>query len=644
MRLAAALLLLTLAFPCAAQDAWLDHLVPLPQEIALTGAQAVPRGSVRIIPPDTAAPPIASALSELRDAVGESPRSHRATIRLLLGGARANSLRALPNSEQAYRIETPVPGRELRIIALEPPGLYYGALTLAQLIRARSTGADVTLPELTMTDWPAIGDRGLWGSDSHLEIPWMAHRKLNLIQQISWLNVTPDGRGEARLKDEREPMVELAPDLAMRPVPAILHLEQLSGKGLFETYPQLRAQGGQEGAICYSQPEFSRVLADWIVALGSLRGVETVEVWMAENLHGEGGCRCPQCSQHDRSVLEARTILAAWRQARERLPRIGLRVMTSEETERSNEAVLAELPPEVEVDYYHSLHTYTTMHRAMIPPAFAQAAQDRWVGVVPSFVAAVRPVQPFTGAQFIHARVTEFASKGLSGVMGYATPRVGLARFNVEAAAEWSWNPDGRNTREFARSWAVREGLARPELFADWAEVLGPVAWTVYGSEWPVGMRRGQPGQVMELLRAGKLPPLGEVLWGIYPAPWGEVHSEEEMTALVGDSSAALHLALQLGDPRFIEETRVVQGYAQSLAALHALKLLAPDGGAFVPGDRSRAAEQFVAYEAGLRQAAHALPRWERAVTGRPPEFTADSVALLDELIAAIRPAVEAML
>ncbi len=644
MRSVTALLLLTLALPCAAQDAWLDHLVPLPQEIAVTGAQAVPRGSVRIIPPASEAPPIASALAELRSAVGESPRSHRTTIRLLLGGARASSLRDLPNSEQAYRIETPVPGRELRVIALEPPGLYYGALTLAQLIRARSTASEVTLPELTVTDWPAIGNRGLWGSDSHLEIPWMARRKLNLVQQISWLNVTPDGRGEARLKDEREPMVEVGPELAMRPVPAILHLEQLSGKGLFEAYPQLRAQGGQEGAICYSQPEFVSVLADWIVALGSLRGVETVEVWMAENLHGEGGCRCPRCSQHDRSVLEARTILAAWQRARERLPRIGLRMMTSEETERSNEAVLAELPLEVEVDYYHSLHTYNTMHRAMLPPAFAAEAQERWVGVVPTCVAAVRPVPPCTGAQFIHARMSEFASKGLSGVMGYATPRVGFARFNVEAAAEWSWTPEGRTARDFARSWAVREGLARPELFADWAELHAPVAWTVYGSEWPVGMRRGQPGQVMELLQAGKMPPLGEVLWGIYPAPWGEIHSEEELAALVGDSAAALDLARQLGDQRFIEETRVVQGYAQSLAALHALKQLAPDGGAFALEDRSHAAEQFVAYEAGLRQAAHALPRWERAVTGRPPEFTADSVALLDELIAAVRPAVGATL
>lgn len=642
MRHLTALLALTLALPCAAElpaeqtRAWLDHIVPMPQQIDLTAAHIVPRGSVRIIPADSDAGPAHSAAVELRRAVGESSRPAHATLRLLLGGARARDLRRLPSPEQAYRIESHASGREIRVIAPQPAGLYYGALTLAQLIDARSTDSDVTIPELTVIDWPDIGERGLWGSDSHLEIPWMARRKLNLVQQISWLHVTEDGRGEARLKDGREPMVTVGPDLAVHPVPAVLHLDQLGGKGLFEAYPRLRAQDGAENAICYSRPEFPPVLADWLVDLGSLPGVRTVEVWMAENLHGEGGCECPECSKEERSVLEARAIIAAWRLARERLPDLKLRVMTSEETAGSNDEVLAVLPPHVGINYYHSLFTYTAMRRLMIPALFAEAATDRWVGVVPSFVGAIRPLQPFTGPQFIHARMSEFASKGLSGVMGYATPRVRFARFNIEAAAEWSWNADGRSPRDFARSWAVRRRIPNPKVFADWTETLGPVAWDIYGSDWPAGMRRGQPGPVSELLLEGRLPPLGEIKWGVYPAPWGEITSPEELAAHVADAREALTLAQKIGDRRFVQETRVVQGYVESLAALHALRTLAPEG-TLTPADRDEAAAQFRAYIAALQESAEALPRWERAVTGQPPEYTDDSVDLLGTLIDAMR-------
>lgn len=614
--------------------AWLHHVVPLPHEVELTGKVVLPAGAVRVTPPADASEITQSAVGELQRAVGEPISAPRATIRLILGGARARGLADLPSPEQAYRIVSRAAGRELLVIALEPPGLYYGALTLAQLIDGRSTTDSITLPVLDMTDWPDMPDRGLWGSDNFAEVEWMARRKLNLIEQISWLHVTPEGRGEAALKPGREPMVELAPKLAMRPAPVILHLEQLSGKGLFEAYPQLRAQGGQEGAICYSQPEFIGVLADWMVELGSLPGVRTIDVWMAENLHGQGGCQCERCRREDRSALEARTIVTAWRKARERLPELGLRVMTSEETERSNALVIAELPPEVGLSYYHSLLTYTLIDRPMIPPLITEEARRRWVGVVP--LLSVGPAQPFTGVQFSHARMTEFVSKGISGLIGYATPRVKYARINVEAAAEWTWNADGRTPREFALSWAVRAGLRQPELFAEWAETLGPVAWDVYGSEWPLGMRRGTPGPVSELLRKGELPELGEVLWGVYPAPWGDIHSPEQLADDLQAAMRALDLAAELGEPQFLYETQVVHGYIESLAALYALKLFAPDG-IIAPENRTAAAEQFRCYTTALQRSAEALPQWARMVD--PVEgvgLAEGEVALLEELITAM--------
>lgn len=44
--------------------------------------------------------------------------------------------------------------------------------------------------------------------------------------------------------------------------------------------------------------------------------------------------------------------------------------------------------------------------------------------------------------------------------------------------------------REFACAYAVRNRYPDPDKFAEWCEVLGPVSWDVYGSEFPSGEAR----------------------------------------------------------------------------------------------------------------------------------------------------------
>lgn len=277
----------------------------------------------------------------------------------------------------------------------------------------------------------------MWGSDSFLWLEWMAERKMNVDEQISALSVDPQTkRGHAAPKPGYEALVTVGPRHAVQPVPVVLHLEQLSGKGVLEAYPSLRAQGGQEGAICYSQPEFVGVLADWIVDLRHLPGVKDVDVWLAENLHGQGGCRCAECRKVDRSVLELRTVLAAWRLAKQKVGDVGLRVLASEETYPSHALMFRELPPDVKLWYYHSLFTYNTGETPMITGEVEKLARGgHWVGVCPNLNANVGRANPFTGAPFIHYRMNEFVRKNIKGLIGYATPRVRYARFNVEAAA-----------------------------------------------------------------------------------------------------------------------------------------------------------------------------------------------------------------
>jgi hypothetical protein len=599
---------------------WLDHLTPLPREVDIAGKLALPRGDIALAGRTNGSPRLEQAALELRELVGApAPGASAAfTIHFQIGGPEADALNSLKNAGQAYRIGPADGGRGLRLVALSERGLYHGAKTLQQLLRARSTASRIELPLVTVRDWPEMETRGLWGSDSFDWLPLLANWKLNYQENIARLTVDrATKRGRANVKPGTEQLLTLGPRLGIEHAPVVLHLEQLEGTGLFEVYPELRGKnGGKPGVICYSQPAFVPVLADWIAELGSLPGVEHVDVWFTENLNNKGGCKCDSCRGQNWALAEARAVIAAWRQAQQRVPNLRLRVLTSEATYDSNAAIFDEIPPEVGIWYYHSLLTYTARSKPMIDGPVLKAAQaGRWIGVCPSLVAHVGWAEPFTCPQFVHARMSEFTSKGLRGMIGYATPRTMIARFNIEAAAEWLWNPTGRTPREFARAWAVRQKIAQPDTFAEWADTLGPAEWAIYGSEWPAGEKRKSQGTVAALLARGALPELGSFKWGVFGSPWGDIRTPEELRRHAAAAARAVTLARRMGLPEFVQESLVVQGYADALCALWELKqLVTPQG--LPPEKRAAAKTHFAAYDRALQQAATALPAWERAVPG----------------------------
>jgi len=626
--------------------AWIRQTVPLPKQIEIKSKVILPAADIRVVGPVGAGAVGEQAADELRQRISARPPTGRtppATFSLLLqvGGPEAAELKGFKNAEQACRIIPDQAGTSLRLVALTPRGLYYAAKTLQQLLKVDPDGK-IQIPLARVTDWPDLEKRGLWGSDCYAHLRWLGNRKMNIVEQISDLGVDAQGKPYARLKRGREPMVEEGPRYGIEPVPVVLHLEQVSGKGVFRAYPQLKAQGGQEGAICYSKPEFVGILAEWIAQLGGLPGVSEVDVWLAENMHQKGGCQCAQCAKEDRSILEVRTVVAAWKKAREKLPKLTIFVLTSEETEKSNPRILQELPPEVKLWYYHSLFTYNSSESPMLRKYLVDAAQGgRWIGVCPNVTAFVNFAHPFTGAAFIHYRLNEFVDKGMSGLIAYATPRVSYSLFNVEAAAEWAWNAKGRTPREFALSWAVRRGMEDPGKFADWSETLGPVAWDVYGSEWPSGEMRNTPAPVVERLRGGNLGALGTNLWGIYRSPWGDIKTVEQLNTDVAQADRAMKLARELGDQAIIQESLVVQGYIRSLKALYELREIIQPTGQVPPSRREDAKRYFTMYADGLKQAAAALPRWEatvrkqggeRGLTGKPVEVIRKAVDQMAKL------------
>jgi hypothetical protein len=600
---------------------WLQHLTPLPREISLPAKLTLNRNDIAVIGNTNASPVIDQAVAEMTSLLGFNPppaKKPSFTITFQLGGPEADALKALKNSAQAYRIAPETNGRGLRLVALSDRGLYYAGKTLQQLLGARMTAQTVEMPLVTVKDWPEIETRGLWGGDSFYHLAWLADRKLNYQENISSLKVDrATKRGHANVKGYSEQLLTLGPRMGIEHAPVVLHLEQLRGTGLFEAYPELRGKGCKEGAICYSQPAFVGVLADWIADLGSLPTVQRVDVWFTENLAGKGergSCTCDKCRQHNWAVAEARTVLAAWKEAQKRRPGLGLRVLTSEATYADNAEVFAVIPPEVGIWYYHSLLTYTAHKVPMIDGPVLKAAQTgRWMGVCPQLVAHVGVTEPFTSADFIHYRVSEFAGKGLRGMIGYATPRTLMSRFNVEAAAEWLWNPAGRTRREFTLSWAVREKLRDPDKFAAWAETIGPAEWPIYGSDWPAAEKRTAQPSVAKLLAQANLPALG-TFKGKFGSPWGEFKSPEQLQAASAAAARAVKLARELDLPEYIEESLIIQGYADALCALWELKqLMTKDG---VPAEkRAAAAEQFAKYQRALEQSRTALPAWEKIVS-----------------------------
>jgi len=629
---------------------WIRYTVPLPKSIKITGKVQVQGYQVQVKFQGDRDIVTDETLRELKTtlSIPDVPSANPAfTISLQIGGPEAEALKLMPpvegeapqprkNADQAYRIYGPdTNGKELRVVALTSRGLYYAAKTLQQLVVAKKVKTTVTIPILDVTDWPDMSRRGLWGTDNFAHLRWLADRKMNLCEQISASGVDEQGKPFARLKEGRDPLVTEGPKYAIEFSPVILHLEQSSQNGTIRAHPELKGKGAEHpGVLCYSQPGVSDILAEWMVQLASLPHVTSIDTWMTENLQGRNGCQCDLCKGKEWPVLEARAIVTAWRKAQQKLGHpFTLRVMTAEATEDSNEHILAELPPDVQFAYYHSLLTYITLRRPQLRNYIGRAASEgRWVGVVPNVSPTVGFCEPFTGAAFIDYRMTEYVDKDLSGLIGYATPRVGLYKFNVEAAAEWTWNNKGRTTREFALSYAMRQGYKDPQKFADWSEIVGPVGWDVYGSGFPNEELRNATGPVAKRLKEGRLPKLGYVLWDAYPSPWGNITSEQQLDADVESAAKGVQMAKEMGMQPYLQESLVVDGYIRALKALYELKQLVKPAG--VPAaQRDEAHRWYLQYVDGLKQAKAALPKWEDSVATEEIRFTDKPVETIDTML-----------
>lgn len=607
------------------QKKWTNRLIPMPQKIDIKKTVRLSCEDISLAIPPSIDPLVRAAEGILRPLA----RGRGFEIRLALtsGDCPADLREALakvPNNDQAYAIRpvfTKKRFRGLLLAANTPLGLLYASRTLDQLASAAGApckGFD--LPLVDILDWPDLAERGEWGGNAAQDLAWMADRKLNVVEVHSNLGFNEDGSPKASLDAG---LLEQGARTGIKIVPIILHLEQLAGTGLFKFHPEVAAvpEPGKPlptdytPPVCFSKPRTIELLAGWMGQLLEMPGIREVDVWLSEM---ENRCHCPGCAGREPFVLETQGIISAFDKIKTAHPGSILRILLTQASYDSNGKILAAVKPETRVIYYDGGRTYDSSHRPMIYPLLEDYARSgRWLGVYPQLTNSWRTVFPFTGPQFIRARMQEFVDKGLRSIIGYATPSNRYYEFNVTAAAEWSWNSRGRTAREFSEAYATRKGMNSPGKFAEWAEAIGPAGWKLAGSRPVEGL----------IFRAGEFVfRNGLIVDADAAAKFGGLHfgegilAEFESDADLQESRAlarrALRMAEKMKAPAAVNESLSVAAALDLLSALKAVSDASalPDE----PLKKQRTGQALAAMDDAAKIFAPALYEWGMLVNPQP--------------------------
>lgn len=572
---------------------WIRHLLPLPHQISIRQKVTLPSTAVVITLRQGAGPLEQQAVAELEQLfklrTGAVPSGKEFEIRVGISSDSADKLRTLPNSEQAYIIH-PQGAKILLLTGLHEKGVYYAAVTLCQLLNPVLSVDRVSIPLAEVTDWPDLEERGLWNFPQPAEwipsmpdewVPWMTSLKLNfgLMGKTELHRVERDKPNHATIDRE---LYDVAKRKAFNYVPFITHLNFLNDFGLFRAYPELAGKddealagryfahkSGDQHRVPYAEhPLFKRILAEWILDIAS-QGADELAVLLSER---------PAEDQHydttalGQSVVEARAVVGAWREAQKRFPHFGLRLFLSNTTTGRYYRVIAEAPPEVKIDRAcaTSLERVSHLPRDLFrnPLLDSYAAQGRWVANYDVPITANGRVEtpefmvPQSSAHRVRDYIRQICDRryrAAYGMMAWSNKGKETCGFDINALAEWSWNVAGRSEREFAIAWATRENFENPEGVGEWSDLMGPVEFDVYDSDFPIAYSWGLAAQ---MIRERKRPYLGEGMFRYYRSP-------DDFDVKIAACEKALAIAQRLKSSDLSNETKVVLSYVKLAESLY---------------------------------------------------------------------------
>ncbi|MBI3944783.1 MAG: hypothetical protein HY321_02615 [Armatimonadetes bacterium] len=518
----------------------------------------------------------------------------------------ARRLESLANSDQAYLIQ-PLGDDRLVVAALAPRGVYYGVMTLVQLIESRPGRNGVAIPVATVTDWPDFADRGFWHMRAGA-IPRLSRLKLNYIESFPRLEASEErkiriastssisGREREKGTWSLDSACAESRKYAVKFVHGITHLdlwaespELLEGKGdrerlergyqntavgFTKAFPELVGKGDRARrfdryqGLCFSQPGLVDLLADlmWQVAL--LGGDETT-AWMSE--YPGIQCECPRCLEAGQLQLEVKATLKAWQRVREQYPGFRLKVfygrggypMRGEAVASYPEAAMREiialLPGEVALCASGGTGGFLPMH------AEQGGLTGQW---------AAGPALSYwdffnCGARETIARALDRKYYALCqftpGCGYYFNDDMREIGLQVSVIAEYTWNTHGRDLGEFLGAWATRNGVSDPQRFSEFARTIpsaggagAPISTFVEGGSW--------------LPRIPKAITSGER--GVVPPDFRPERNE----AMIRACEQALEIARDLAPKEFADGARASLCYHRLEAKAHAFVNAAIDG------------------------------------------------------------------
>ncbi len=579
----------------AKEQRWTRYLIPLPKEIAIANKVTLSPRDVAIRIDTDAGEIVETAATELR-ALFEGKTDGASVgkafeIRLELTGNEdvrqyvspelAERLDALPNHRQAYAI-APIEDRGLLLAAVDPKGLYYAARTLQQLVEPFLTAERVSIPLATIVDWPDLEERGLWNFPQPAEwVPWMASLKLNY-GKMAGTRLKPIERGKPNGVIIDHDLYRSASRMAFEYQPFLTHFNFLHSYGLYRAYPELAGkgdgalagryfahkQGNQHRVPNAAHPLFRKLLVEWLRDFAR-QGVSEVSCWLSER-PGEDGR--PETTAVGQDVMESRAIMAAFREVQKEYPKFSIRVFLSTVPTGRYYRVMAELPDDIKIERACATKIERVLHlpRDLLrnPMLDHYAAEGRWIASydVPITANARVDTPEFMVPESSAHRVRDYVRqlierrfKAAYGMMAWADNGKATCGFNIHALAEYTWNLDGRSEKEFAVAWATREGYREPEKVGDWAELMGPIEFDVYDSEFPIAYSWGKAAKMITERRR---PYLGEGIFRYYTSP-------EDFDHKVAAADRALAIAEGFENKYLANETRVVRSYVRLAKGLY---------------------------------------------------------------------------
>ena len=568
---------------------WTRHLIPLPQELSIKRKVVLEPAQVGLQLAAGSTEIGEQAAGELRalftNKAGVRPSGDRfrivigladsAAVRIHLSAEEKQVLRAAPNHEQAYLIK-PVGEEWLVLAALHPRGLYYAARTLHQLLEPKLSEREVSIPLAEIVDWPDLEERGVWNFPKAEEwVPWMASLKLNF-GKMAETKIAPIERGKPGSVTLNMELYESARRQAFEYQPFLMHLNFLHMYGLYQAYPELAGRGdgaltgryfahkrgNQHRAPNAAHPTLQRLLAEWLRDFAR-QGISEVSCWLSERPGGDDGLATTAVGQ---DVMETRALLAAFKEVKKEYPEFTIRLFLSTVPTGRYYRVIAEMPQGMKIERACAtkVERVVRLPRDLFrnPMLDQYAAEGRWIASydVPLTANARVDTPEFMVPESSAHRVRDYVRqlierkfRGAYGMMAWADNTKATCGFNVHALAEYGWNVDGRSEKEFATAWATREGYAEPEKVGEWAELMGPVEFDVYDSDFPIAYSWGK---FTEMVKGGRRPYLGEGVFRYYT-------SRADFDRKIAIADRALAIAETFESDYLANETRVVRSYVE---------------------------------------------------------------------------------